>query len=48
MGSHKTCLIVRIDAEISAKVRTSEALARRVRQKIKYLFIFADFPWTVA
>jgi len=32
MGSRKTRLIVRNDAEISAKVRTSEALARRVCQ----------------
>jgi len=32
MGSLKTRLIVRNDVEISAKVRTSEALARRVCQ----------------
>jgi len=32
MGSRKTRLIVRNDAEISAKVRTSEALARRAYQ----------------
>jgi len=39
MGSRKTRLIVRNDAEISAKVRTSEALARRVCQIVLPLIL---------